>query len=41
MIAGYVGKSQRLDDALAFQKAVRAGRLKSDAQDSSGLEFRV
>jgi hypothetical protein len=57
MIAGYVGKSERLDDVLAlyarayadqverdflaFQKAIRSGRLKTDTQDSGGLDFRV
>ena len=57
MIAGYVGKSERLDDVLvsyartyadqverdflAFQKAIRSGRLKTDSRDSAGLDFRV
>ncbi len=57
MIAGYVGKSQRLDDVLVlyarayadqverdflvFRKAIRSGRLKTDAQESEGLDFRV
>lgn len=57
MIAGYVGKSERLDDVLvsyaqayadqverdflAFQKAIRSGRLKTDTRDPEGLDFRV